>query len=120
MSISVVMYTVLYTSYKSGFIEIVKSQTPSTRFRATQLIAPVSFITIGALGVGERAPLRSVSVAVDDKFREWSAGKRPNIYNHMLQTFARCRQIAFDHIYCSDELQPNVLQYSFQILIYFS
>lgn len=53
-----------------------ENQTPSTRFRATQLIAPVSFITIGALGVGERAPLRSVSVAVDDKFREWSAGKR--------------------------------------------
>ena len=53
-----------------------ENQTPYTRFRPTQLIVPVSFITIGALGVGERAPLRGVSVAVDDKFREWSAGKR--------------------------------------------
>lgn len=53
-----------------------ENQTPSTRFRPRQLIAPVSLITIGALGVGENAPLRSVSVSVNDQFSAWSGGKR--------------------------------------------
>lgn len=53
-----------------------ENQTPSTRFKPSQLIAPASFIIIGALGVGERAPLRDMSVEVDNKFREWSAGRR--------------------------------------------
>ena len=52
------------------------NQTYSTRFRPKQLIAPAALITVGALGVGESAPLSGVSVAVNDKFRAWSGGKQ--------------------------------------------
>lgn len=52
------------------------NQTYSTRFRPMQLIAPAALITVGALGVGDNAPLRSVSVAVNDQFYEWSEGKK--------------------------------------------
>ena len=53
-----------------------ENQTYSTRFRPTQLIAPAALISIGALGVGDNAPLRGVSVAVNNKFREWSGGSK--------------------------------------------
>lgn len=52
------------------------NQTYSTRFRPTQLIAPAALITVGAFGVGENAPLRGVSVAVNDQFYEWSGGRK--------------------------------------------
>ena len=52
------------------------NQTHSTRFRPTQLIAPAALITVGALGVGENAPLRGVSVTVNDQFYEWSGGRK--------------------------------------------
>lgn len=50
------------------------NQTYSTRFRPTQLIAPLSFITAGALGVGENAPLRGASVAIREGFYGVSNG----------------------------------------------
>ena len=52
------------------------NQTYSTRFRPTQLIAPAALITVGALGVGDNAPLRGLSVAVNDQFYEWSGGRK--------------------------------------------
>lgn len=50
------------------------NQTYSTRFRPTQLIAPLSFIAVGALGVGENAPLRSANMAIRDGFYGVSNG----------------------------------------------
>lgn len=38
----------------------------TTEFRATQLIAPGALFTLGALGVGENAPLRRVNLAVKE------------------------------------------------------
>lgn len=52
-----------------------ENQTYETQFRPKQLIAPLSFIAVGAMGVGERAPLRGLSVAVNDKFYALSEGK---------------------------------------------
>ncbi len=53
-----------------------RNQTPSTRFKATQLIAPASFIAVGALGVGEKAPLRKLSVSIRDGLQEANGGMR--------------------------------------------
>lgn len=50
------------------------NQTHTTRFRPTQLIAPLSFITVGALGVGENAPLRGTNIAIRDGFYGVSNG----------------------------------------------
>lgn len=52
------------------------NQTSSTRFRAKQLIVPASLIVIGALGVGERAPLHGVNTAIRDKMAGWSNGTK--------------------------------------------
>lgn len=52
------------------------NQTYSTRFRPTQLIAPMSFIAVGALGIGENAPLRSANVAIRDGFYGVSNGTK--------------------------------------------
>lgn len=59
------------------------NQTHSTRFRPAQLIAPAAFISIGALGVGENAPLRGVSVAVNNQFREWSGGGKMHFDDYL-------------------------------------
>lgn len=53
-----------------------ENQTPSTRFRPTQLIAPASFIAVGALGVGDKALLRRPNIAIRDGFRKLSNGKQ--------------------------------------------
>lgn len=52
-----------------------ENSTYETQFRPVQLIAPISFITVGALGVGERAPLRGVCIDVNDRFYALSGGK---------------------------------------------
>ncbi len=59
------------------------NQTPSTRFRPTQLIAPAAFISIGALGVAENAPLRGASVAVNNQFREWSGDQKMHFDDYL-------------------------------------
>lgn len=51
-----------------------ENQTYSTRFRAEQLVAPVAFIGLGALGVGENAPMRGVNLAVKDGLYSVSKG----------------------------------------------
>lgn len=53
-----------------------ENQTYSTRFRAKQLIAPISFIGVGALSVGEKAPLRGVNLAVRDGLYNLSEGSK--------------------------------------------
>ena len=53
-----------------------ENQTPSTRFRPTQLIAPASFIAVGALGVGDKAPLHRTNIAIRDGFRKLSNGNK--------------------------------------------
>ena len=59
------------------------NQTPSTRFRPTQLIAPAAFISIGALGVAENAPLRGASVAVNNQFRERYGGRKMHFDDYL-------------------------------------
>ena len=61
-----------------------ENSTYETQFRPAQLIAPLSFIAVGALGVGERAPLRGVSLAVNDKFYALSGG-RPLRFDDYIQ-----------------------------------
>ena len=41
-----------------------ENQTYSTRFRAEQLVAPVALVGIGALGIGENAPMRGINLAI--------------------------------------------------------
>ena len=43
-----------------------ENQTPSTRFRVEQLVAPVALVGIGALGIGENSPMRGINLAVRD------------------------------------------------------
>ena len=50
------------------------NQTPSTRFRAEQLVAPVALVGLGALGVGENAPMRGINLAVKDGLYQASKG----------------------------------------------
>ena len=52
------------------------NQTHDTRFRPQQLIAPTLLITAGALGVGDNAPLRGLSVKIHDELQEISGGKQ--------------------------------------------
>ena len=52
------------------------NQTPSTRFRPTQLIVPASLVAIGALGVGEKAPLHGVNVAIREGLCDLSRGRK--------------------------------------------
>lgn len=52
------------------------NQTPSTRFRPTQLIVPASLVAIGALGVGEKAPLHGVNVAIREGLHDLSRGRK--------------------------------------------
>ena len=48
----------------------------TTEFRATQLIAPGTLLLVGALGIGENAPLRKVNLAVQSGMQKISHGKR--------------------------------------------
>lgn len=51
-----------------------ENQTYSTRFRAEQLVVPVSLIGIGALGVGKNAPMQGINLAIKDGLYEASQG----------------------------------------------
>ena len=51
-----------------------ENQTYSTRFRAEQLVAPVALVGIGALGIGENAPMRGVNLAIRDGLYKASNG----------------------------------------------
>lgn len=51
-----------------------ENQTYATRFRAEQLVVPVSLIGLGALGVGENAPMRGINLAIKDGLYEASKG----------------------------------------------
>lgn len=50
------------------------NQTYSTRFRAEQLVVPVSFVALGALGIGENAPMRGINLAIRNGLNEASGG----------------------------------------------
>lgn len=50
------------------------NQTHSTRFRAEQLVVPVSFVALGALGIGENAPMRGINLAIRNGLNEASGG----------------------------------------------
>ena len=52
------------------------NQTPSTRFRPQQLIVPASLITIGALGVGTKAPLHGLNESIRDGLYDLSQGRK--------------------------------------------
>ena len=51
-----------------------ENQTYSTRFRAEQLVAPVALVGLGALGVGENAPMRGINLAIKDGLYQASKG----------------------------------------------
>lgn len=48
----------------------------TTKFRATQFIAPGVLFTIGALGIGENAPLREINLAINNGMYKLSKGKQ--------------------------------------------
>ena len=50
------------------------NQTYSTRFRVEQLVAPIALVGIGALGVGENAPLRGINLSIRDGLYNASKG----------------------------------------------
>ena len=50
------------------------NQTYSTRFRVEQLVAPVALVGIGALGVGEKSPMRGINLAIKDGLYQTSQG----------------------------------------------
>lgn len=52
------------------------NQTCSTRFRPEQLIAPVTLVGLGALGIGVNAPMRGINLAVRDGLNSASRGVR--------------------------------------------
>lgn len=51
-----------------------ENQTYATRFRAEQLVVPVSLIGLGAMGVGENAPMRGINLAIKEGLNEASKG----------------------------------------------
>ena len=51
-----------------------ENQTYATRFRAEQLVVPVSLIGLGALGIGENAPMRGINLAIKDGLNKASKG----------------------------------------------
>ena len=51
-----------------------ENQSYSTRFRAEQLVAPIALVGIGALGVGENAPLRGINLSIRDGLYNASKG----------------------------------------------
>ncbi len=50
------------------------NQTYSTRFRAEQLVVPVSLVTLGVLGIGENSPMRGINLAIRNGLNEASGG----------------------------------------------
>lgn len=52
------------------------NQTHLTRFRPKQLIVPASLVAIGALGVGAKAPLHGVNVAIRNGLYDLSQGRK--------------------------------------------
>ena len=50
------------------------NQTHSTRFRAEQLVVPVSLVGLGVLGIGEKAPMRGINLAIRNGLNEASGG----------------------------------------------
>ena len=55
----------------------------TTEFRATQLIAPGILVTVGALGIGENAPLRKINLAVRNGMTKLSNGQRYRFDDYM-------------------------------------
>ena len=51
-----------------------ENQTYSTRFRTEQLVVPVALVGLGALGVGERSPMRGMNLAIKNGLYEASKG----------------------------------------------
>lgn len=51
-----------------------ENQTYATRFRAEQLVVPVSLIGLGAMGIGENAPMRGINLAIKDGLNRASKG----------------------------------------------
>lgn len=51
-----------------------ENQTYSTRFRAEQLVVPVSLVGLGVLGIGENAPMRGINLAIRNGLNEASGG----------------------------------------------
>ena len=51
-----------------------ENQSYSTRFRAEQLVAPIAFVGLGALGIGEKSPMRGINLAIRDGLYEASKG----------------------------------------------
>ena len=51
-----------------------ENQTYSTRFRAEQLVVPISLVGIGALGIGENSPMRGMNLAIRNGLYEASKG----------------------------------------------
>lgn len=51
-----------------------ENQTYSTRFRAEQLVVPVSLVAIGALGVGAKSPMYGMNCAIRDGLSKASKG----------------------------------------------
>lgn len=51
-----------------------ENQTYSTRFRAEQLVVPVSLVGLGALGVGVNSPMRGINLAIKDGLYDVSKG----------------------------------------------
>lgn len=50
------------------------NQTYSTRFRAEQLVVPVSLVGLGVLGIGENSPMRGINLAIRNGLNEASGG----------------------------------------------
>lgn len=51
-----------------------ENQTYSTRFRAEQLVVPVSLVAVGALGVGAKSPMYGMNCAIRDGLYQASKG----------------------------------------------
>lgn len=50
------------------------NQTHSTRFRAEQLVVPVSLVGLGVLGIGENSPMRGINLTIRNGLNEVSGG----------------------------------------------
>jgi len=50
------------------------NQTYSTRFRAEQLVVPVTLVGLGVLGIGENSPMRGINLAIRNGLNEASGG----------------------------------------------
>ena len=55
----------------------------TTRFRATQLIVPGALFTVGALGIGENAPLARLNQSIKSGVAQLSNGNREHFDDYM-------------------------------------